>query len=131
MFERLQHEWAVIVLALFAVAAGQIGRLGQRLERGQKIGWRNVIIELSMFPAFGAMTGAVGSEMQWPIWVILGAGITAGWLGFLTFRLISRLFLGLARFVVSGGLGREVSDDLLLPPDPSRPEQSPHSPPSP
>ena len=114
MFERFQEQWPVIALALFAVAAGQIGRLGQKLERGERIGWRHVAIELSMFPAFGSLAGALGVEMGWPIWLVLAAGITAGWLGFFTFRLIVSITTGLLRFAA----GRLPGNDHVPPPPP-------------
>lgn len=114
MYQRFLDHWPEIMLALFAVAAGQIGRLGQKLERGETVGWRHVIVELSMFPAFGAMAGALGVEMGWPIWIILGAGITAGWLGFFTFRLITKLMLGLLRGLGKGFLS---ADSWLLSPN--------------
>ena len=82
------HDWPIYALVLFGVSAGQIGRLGQKLERGGIIGWRQVIVEISMLPAFGSLGGALASEQGWPIWAQLGCGITAGWTGFGMFRLI-------------------------------------------
>lgn len=114
MFQRLTDHWPEIILALFAVASGQIGRLGQKLERGETVGLRHVVIELSMFPAFGAMTGAFGVEMGWPIWLILLAGISAGWLGFFTFRLLARIALGLLKVVSRSVPG---VDEGELPPE--------------
>lgn len=122
---RFSDHWPEILLALFAVSAGQIGRLGQKLERGDRIGMRHVIIELSMFPAFGSLVGAFGVEMGWPIWLILAAGIAAGWLGFFTFRLIANLVLGLARHVINAASGRP-GNGLSIPELPS--EDAPDSP---
>lgn len=73
---------------VFAVASGQIGRLGQKYERGDAIGRKQVVVEMTMLPAFGALGGALAAEYLWPIWMILAAGISAGWTGFATFRLI-------------------------------------------
>ncbi|WBH17038.1 hypothetical protein [Sphingomonas radiodurans] len=84
----IKDSWPAFVLMAFAVASGQIGRLGQRYERGQAVGRKKVIVELTMLPAFGALGGALAAEYSWPIWTILGAGIAAGWTGFGTFRLV-------------------------------------------
>jgi len=111
MWGHWKENWPLILLALFAVAAGQIGRLGQKLERGEVIGWRNVIIELSMFPAFGSLTGALGVELGWPIWMILGAGISAGWLGFFTFKLIVGGTTKLIRVIAKEVLAVAPADD--------------------
>jgi hypothetical protein len=97
MPSRLPPGWQIYALVLFGVAAGQVGRLGQKLERGGVIGWRQVIVELSMLPAFGSLGGALATEQQWPVWAQLGCGIAAGWAGFATFRLI----VGAARMAAS------------------------------
>jgi hypothetical protein len=115
MWGQWHKDWPLVLLALFAVAAGQIGRLGQKLERGEAIGWRNIIIELSMFPAFGSLTGALGVEMGWPIWVILGLGITAGWLGFFTFRLIVTVALRFIRVAVNEATSTSKQDEPKAP----------------
>lgn len=125
MIELFSNHWPELCLALFAVAAGQIGRLGQKLERGETIGWRNVWIELSMFPAFGAITGAAGAQGEWPIWTILAGGITAGWLGFSTFRLIAQLFFGAIRLIGGMRNGNGVGDILALPGPPPPPSPPP------
>lgn len=88
MPSRLPDNWHVYALVLFGVAAGQIGRLGQKLERGGLIGWRQVLVELSMLPAFGSLGGSLAAEQNWPVWAQLGCGIVAGWTGFGMFRLI-------------------------------------------
>lgn len=115
VFQNWREEWPFFLLALFAVAAGQIGRLGQKLERGDAVGFRQIIIELSMFPAFGSLTGALGVELDWPIWLILGAGITAGWLGFFTFRIIVGITMQLLRTAAKGILNSDT------PPPPAPP----------
>jgi hypothetical protein len=117
VLQRFTDHWPEVSLALFAVMAGQIGRLGQKLERGEKIGWRQVFIELSMFPAFGSLAGALGVELGWPIWMILAAGITAGWLGFFTFRLIATITLALLKLVASLKI-RSDTIELPGPPEP-------------
>lgn len=85
---KLPESWPVFALMVFAVASGQIGRLGQKYERGVPIGARQIIVEMTMLPAFGALGGALAAEYSWPIWMTLLAGISAGWTGFATFRLI-------------------------------------------
>lgn len=92
---RLDH-WQIVALMLFAVAAGQVGRLGQALERGEMIGRRKILVELSMLPAFGSIGGALAVEFGWPTWAILVAGVSAGWTGFGTYRLIVGLGRSLA-----------------------------------
>lgn len=91
----IKDSWPAFVLMVLAVASGQIGRLGQRYERGDVVGRKQIIVEMTMLPAFGALGGALAAEYSWPIWMILGAGIAAGWTGFGTFRLI----VAAARFV--------------------------------
>jgi hypothetical protein len=81
---------------VFAVAAGQVGRLGQKLEKGGSIGWKQVIIELSMLPAFGSLGGAFAIDQGWPVWAQLGCGITAGWLGFGSFKMLTAAMRTLA-----------------------------------
>jgi hypothetical protein len=88
MPQRLPDWWHIYALVVFGVAAGQIGRLGQKLERDGVIGWRQILVELSMLPAFGSLGGALAVEQGWPIWAQLGSGIAAGWTGFGMFRLI-------------------------------------------
>lgn len=85
---KLPESWPVFALMVFAVASGQIGRLGQKYERGSPIGRKQLVVEMTMLPAFGALGGALASEYNWPIWMTLAAGIAAGWTGFATFRLI-------------------------------------------
>ena len=84
----IRDSWPAFALMVFAVASGQIGRLGQKYERGLEIGKKQVVVEMTMLPAFGALGGAIAAEYTWPIWMILAAGISAGWTGFATFRLI-------------------------------------------
>lgn len=126
MLQRFYEHWPEICLALFAVAAGQIGRVGQKLERGEPIGLRQVIIELSMFPAFGSLAGALGVELGWPIWLILAAGITAGWLGFFTFRLITKLTIGFLK-----GIGKALMNSDQIASWFGQDAGSPGSPPTP
>ncbi len=85
---RFPESWHIFALMTFAVMAGQIGRLGQKLEKGGVIGLRQVFIELSMLPAFASLGGAYAVEMGWPAWAVLASGISAGWLGFGSFKLL-------------------------------------------
>jgi hypothetical protein len=84
---KLPDSWWAFALMVFAVASGQIGRLGRRYEQDLPVGRKQILVELTMLPAFGAL-GAVAAEYDWPVYFILGAGIAAGWTGFGTFRLI-------------------------------------------
>jgi hypothetical protein len=81
--------WPVYALIVFGVAAGQIARIGQRLDRGEILRLRNLLAELTMLPALGSLGGALASAQGWPVWAQLGFGIAAGWLGFGMFRLIA------------------------------------------
>lgn len=105
----IKDSWPAFALMVFAVASGQIGRLGQKYERGLTIGRKQIVVEMTMLPAFGALGGAIAAEYAWPIWMILGAGISAGWTGFATFRLI----VTIARTV-----GQQMSGIKAEPPTP-------------
>jgi hypothetical protein len=85
----IRDSWPAFALMVFAVASGQIGRLGQKYERGIEIGRKQVIVELTMLPAFGSLGGAAAVEGHWPWWAVIAAGICAGWGGFGTFRLLA------------------------------------------
>ncbi|WP_260599886.1 hypothetical protein [Sphingomonas endolithica] len=47
----IRDSWPAFALMVFAVASGQIGRLGQKYERGIEIGRKQVIVELTMLPS--------------------------------------------------------------------------------
>lgn len=102
-----RETWPVYVLMVFAVASGQMGRLGQRYERGTPIGGKQIMVEMTMLPAFGALGGALAAEYHWPIWTVLAIGIAAGWTGFATFRLI---------VTVARTVGQQMSGAKLEPP---------------
>lgn len=103
MPSRLPDGWHVYALMIFAVMAGQVGRLGQKLERGGTIGLRQILIELSMLPAFGSLGGAFAIERHWPMWAVLASGITAGWLGFGSFKLLVGAARTIAQKWIDGG----------------------------
>ena len=106
--EQWIDTWPAFALALFGVAAGQIARIGQRLERGERLRPRHVIAELSMLPAFASFGGALAAAQDWPIWAQLGFGISAGWSGFGMFRtIVGGLRQIAARFPDTGAEGRE------------------------
>jgi hypothetical protein len=86
--QQVLETWPAYALVLFGVAAGQFGRIGQRLERGETLRLRHLFAELSMLPAFASFGGALAIGMDWPIWAKLGFGIAAGWSGFGMFRTI-------------------------------------------
>jgi hypothetical protein len=85
---QLLDSWPVYALILFGVAAGQLARLGQRLDRGEMLRIRHLIVEATMLPALGSLGGVLATAQGWPVWAQLGFGISAGWLGFGMFRLI-------------------------------------------
>jgi hypothetical protein len=99
--------WVLFALMVFAVASGQVGRLGQAYERGKTVGGKQLLVELTMLPAFGALGGALATEYRWPIWMTLAVGIAAGWTGFATFRLI----VTVARTVGQQMAGIKPADD--------------------
>lgn len=81
-------EWKVYLLAAFAVFAGQVLRVGQKIEAGKPVTWRDLFVMCSLLPAFGSMAGAAAIHFNWPAWSVLVAGISAGWLGFATMRFV-------------------------------------------
>ena len=82
------REWQAYALAAFAVFAGQILRVGQKIEAGKPISWRDIFVMASLMPAFGSMAGAAAVHFGWPTWSILVAGTSAGWVGFGTMRFV-------------------------------------------
>ena len=88
------REWQAYALAAFAIFAGQVLRVGQKIEAGKPISWRDLFVMGSLLPAFGALGGAMAVHFGWPTWTILVAGTSAGWLGFGTMRFV--LMLGKA-----------------------------------
>ena len=91
------NEWKAYLLAAFAVFAGQVLRVGQKIEAGKPVTWRDLFVMCSLLPAFGSIAGAAAIHFNWPVWSVLVAGISAGWLGFATMRFV----LVLARQVAS------------------------------
>ena len=89
--------------------------MGSKVERGEQLSRRTAFIELSMLPAFGSMVGAFASEKQLPVWQILALGITAGWLGFFTFRLVAKAVVGGLRLIA-----KEVPPEAAKPPEPGQ-----------
>jgi len=82
------RDWQAYALAVFAVLAGQALRVGQKIEAGKPVTWRDLIVMCSLLPAFGSIAGAAAVHFAWPTWSILVAGISAGWLGFAAMRLL-------------------------------------------
>lgn len=81
-------EWQAYALAAFAVGAGQVLRVGQKIEAGRPVTWRDLFVMCSLLPAFGSIVGAGATHFGWPAWSILVAGISAGWVGFGTMRFV-------------------------------------------
>ena len=81
-------DWQAYALSAFAVFAGQILRVGQKIEAGKPVTWRDIFVMCSLLPAFGSMAGAATVHFGWPAWSTLVAGTSAGWVGFGTMRFI-------------------------------------------
>ena len=94
--------WQYYALMVFAIVAGQIARLGYKVERGGTVSWGQTIIEASMLPAFGALGGALAQKHDMPVWMVLGAGIMAGWLGFGLFKLAAEIAVDAIRKKMGG-----------------------------
>ncbi|MEH3046517.1 hypothetical protein [Sphingomonas adhaesiva] len=82
------RDWQAFALAAFAVFAGQILRMGQKIEAGKPVTWRDLFVMCSLLPAFGSIAGAAAIHYGWPVWSILVVGIAAGWMGFATMRFV-------------------------------------------
>lgn len=82
------NEWKAYLLAAFAVFAGQVLRVGQKIEAGKPVTWRDLFVMCSLLPAFGSIAGAAAIHFNWPVWSVLVAGISAGWMGFATMRFV-------------------------------------------
>jgi hypothetical protein len=98
------NEWKAYLLAAFAVFAGQVLRVGQKIEAGKTVTWRDAFVMCSLLPAFGSIAGAAAIHYHWPVWSVLVAGISAGWMGFATMRFV----LVLARQVAAQLMGTKV-----------------------
>lgn len=84
----MMRDWQVYLLSAFAVLAGQVLRIGQKIEAGRPVTWRDLFVMCSLLPAFGSMAGAAALHFHWPVWSVLVAGISAGWMGFATMRFV-------------------------------------------
>lgn len=82
------RDWQAYALATFAVFAGQVLRVGQKIEAGKPISWRDLFVMASLLPAFGSMAGAAAVHFGWPVWSVLIVGTSAGWVGFGTMRFV-------------------------------------------
>lgn len=91
------RDWQAYGLAVFAVAAGQVLKLGRKIEGGEPVGSRDLFVLCSMLPAFGSLIGAAGAHYGLPTWSILTLGTSAGWVGFGAMRVVlaaARSFVG-------------------------------------
>ncbi len=84
-------DWQAYALAAFAVFAGQVLRVGQKIEAGKPISWRDLFVMASLLPAFGSMAGAAAVHFGWPTWSVLVVGTSAGWIGFGSMRFVLML----------------------------------------
>lgn len=90
-------DWQAYVLAAFAVAAGQVLKMGRKIEAGEQVTRRDLFVLCSMLPAFGSLIGAAGAHYGLPVWAILTLGTSAGWIGFGAMRVVlaaARSFVG-------------------------------------
>lgn len=84
-------DWQFYVLSAFAVAAGQGLRIGQKIEAGKPVTWRDIAVLATLLPAFGALGGAMASHFAQPVWMVLFAGICAGWMGIGAIKLMLKV----------------------------------------
>jgi hypothetical protein len=80
-------DWQIYALATFAVAAGQVLKIGRKIEAGKVVTWRDIAVLCTILPAFGAIGGALAIHFNGPVWSVLLAGTCAGWTGIGTIRL--------------------------------------------
>lgn len=80
-------DWQFYALAAFAVAAGQVLKIGRKIEAGKVVSWRDIAVLCTMLPAFGAIGGALAIHFHGPVWSVLLAGTCAGWTGIGTIKL--------------------------------------------
>ncbi|MHA0330273.1 hypothetical protein [Sphingomonas melonis] len=85
-------DWQAYALAAFAVFADQVLRVGQKIEAGKPITWRDLFVMISLLPAFGSIAGAIAVHFHMPAWSILVFGTSVGWIGFGSMRLVSMVF---------------------------------------
>lgn len=81
-------DWQAYALSAFAVAAGQVLRVGQKIETGKPVTWRDLFVMCSLLPAFGSLGGALATHFGLPVWSTLVVGTSAGWVGFGTMRVV-------------------------------------------
>ncbi|KQO50430.1 hypothetical protein [Sphingomonas sp. Leaf257] len=81
-------DWQFYALAAFAVASGQVLKIGRKLEAGRAVTWRDIMVLCSILPAFGAIGGAMAIHFHMPVWSVLFAGTCAGWTGIGTMRVM-------------------------------------------
>lgn len=84
-------DWQAYALAAFAVAAGQVLKIGRKIEAGKVVTWRDIAVLCTMLPAFGAVGGAMAIHFHGPVWSILLAGTCAGWTGIGTIRFLIKI----------------------------------------
>lgn len=93
--------WPYILLCSFAIASGQIARMGHRAEKGLTITRRHGYIELTMLPAFGSVGGSIAAEYSAPLYVCLACGVAAGWTGFSVFRILTSVIITALRIAIN------------------------------
>lgn len=101
-------EWQPYALAVFAVASGQVLKIGRKIEAGKPVTWRDIAVLCTMLPAFGAIGGAAASHFALPVWAILLIGSLAGWIGIGAIR----LSLALLPYILPAPLVRAITKAL-------------------
>jgi hypothetical protein len=96
-------DWQAYAIAAFAVAAGQVLRLGQKIEAGKPVTWRDLFVLCSLLPAFASLAGAAALHFGWPVWSIIVAGTSAGWVGFGTMRFVLVIAKSIGGQLMAGG----------------------------
>ena len=96
------RDWQTYALSAFAVAAGQVLRVGQKIETGKSVTWRDLFVMFSLLPAFGSLGGAAAIHFGWPAWSTLVAGTSAGWVGFGTMRFVLVIFKSIGGQLTGG-----------------------------
>lgn len=77
-------------------------RVGQKIETGKPVTWRDIFVMCSLLPAFGSMAGAAALHFGWPTWSILVTGTSAGWIGFGTMRFVLLIARNVASQLTKG-----------------------------
>ncbi|MGO1303955.1 MAG: hypothetical protein ACTMKV_04135 [Sphingomonas parapaucimobilis] len=101
-------DWQIYALAVFSIAAGQVLKIGRKIEAGKAVTWRDIAVLCTMLPAFGAIGGAMAVHFHGPVWSVLLAGTCAGWTGIGTIRFAIKVL----QWALPAPLAKMLSDFL-------------------